>query len=211
MQARSPDPEPVSRGRGAARAALRAAAAAVLLWLAGPATLHAAPEASAPLWADLREGGNVVLMRHAIAPGGGDPPGFRLEDCATQRNLSEQGRAQARAIGDALRLRRVPVQEILSSQWCRCKETAQLLALGPVREYPVLNSFFSDRSTAAVQTEALRRFVGGRVPEGNLVLVTHQVNITELTGVYPASGELVVLRPDGAGGFSVLGSLRPSN
>jgi phosphohistidine phosphatase SixA len=148
-------------------------------------------------------------MRHAIAPGGGDPPGFRLDDCATQRNLSEEGRNQARSIGESFRSRGIPVDRVLTSQWCRCRETAELLDLSPVEEYAVLNSFFSDRSTADSQTEALRRFVGETDPQGNILLVTHQVNITGLTGVFPASGEMVVVRPDGKGGFLLVGRLRP--
>jgi phosphohistidine phosphatase SixA len=146
-------------------------------------------------------------MRHALAPGGGDPPGFRLGDCSTQRNLSDEGREQARRIGAILRARGVPVERVLTSQWCRCRETAELLRVGPVEEYPVLNSFFTDRSTAVEQTEALRRFVGSSSPAGNIFLVTHQVNITELTGVFPSSGEMVVLRPDGRGGFTLVGRL----
>jgi phosphohistidine phosphatase SixA len=158
-------------------------------------------------WESLRQGGNIVLIRHAIAPGGGDPPGFRLDDCATQRNLSDEGRDQARSIGEALRLQGVSVDRVLTSQWCRCRETAELLDLAPVEEYPVLNSFFSDRSTADVQTEALRRFIAEAEPENNIVLVTHQVNITGLTGVFPASGEMVIVRPGGQEGFRLVGRL----
>lgn len=161
------------------------------------------------LWAALEAGGNVVLIRHAIAPGGGDPPGFRLEDCSTQRNLSGEGRAQARSTGEAFRSRGIPVDRVLTSQWCRCRETAELLQLAAVEEYPVLNSFFSDRSTAGSQTGALRRFIGDLKLRGNVLLVTHQVNITELTGVFPASGEMVILRPDRQGGFRLIGRLRP--
>jgi phosphohistidine phosphatase SixA len=101
----------------------------------------------------------------------------------------------------------IPVDRVLTSQWCRCRETAELLDLASVEEYPVLNSFFSDRSSAHVQTQALRQFFGKVPPLGNLVLVTHQVNITALTGVFPASGEIVVIRPDGRGGFPLVGRL----
>jgi len=184
---------------------------AAVLWCLGALPAFGEESGSEELWVSLRGGGNVVLMRHAIAPGGGDPPGFRLGDCSTQRNLSEQGRQQARATGEGFRLRGIPVERVLTSQWCRSRETAELLQLAVVEEYPVLNSFFSDRSTAAEQTKALRRFVGSAAPRGNIVLVTHQVNITELTGVFPASGELVVIRPDGKGGFSVLGRLYPGS
>jgi phosphohistidine phosphatase SixA len=160
-------------------------------------------------WTSLAAGGNFVLMRHAIAPGGGDPPGFRLGDCRTQRNLSDEGRGQARSTGEAFRSRGIPVDRVLTSQWCRCRETAELLNLAPIEEYAVLNSFFSDRSSAASQTETLRQFIGETALQGNIVLVTHQVNITELTGVFPASGEMVVVRPDGRGGFELVGRLKP--
>ena len=181
----------------------------VLLLLLAAAVANGQNVTDGHLWAALEAGGNVVLMRHAVAPGGGDPPGFRLDDCSTQRNLSEEGRAQARSTGDAFRSRGTPVDRILTSQWCRCRETAELLQLAPVEEYPVLNSFFSDRSTAGSQTRALRRFIGDLKLEGNVLLVTHQVNITELTGVFPASGEIVILRPDEQGGFRLIGRLRP--
>jgi phosphohistidine phosphatase SixA len=163
------------------------------------------------LWSTLQNGGYFVLMRHALAPGTGDPPGFRLEDCATQRNLSNAGREQARAIGAAFRSRRIYVERVLTSQWCRCRETAELLGLGEVEEYSILNSFFADRSTAREQTEALRRFIGQSAPKGNIVLVTHQVNITELTGVFPSSGEMVVVQPNSKDGFVLIGRLRPAS
>jgi phosphohistidine phosphatase SixA len=180
----------------------------VLLLLMAAAIANGQSTTDGELWAALEAGGNVVLMRHAIAPGGGDPPGFRLDDCSTQRNLSEEGRIQARSTGDAFRSRGAPVDRVLTSQWCRCRETAELLQLAAVEEYPVLNSFFSDRSTADSQTKALRRFIGDLKLEGNVLLVTHQVNITELTGVFPASGELVILRPEKQGGFRLIGRLR---
>ncbi len=158
---------------------------------------------AAPAWAQppgieaLREPGAVALLRHADAPGTGDPAGFALGDCATQRNLGDAGRAQARAIG--ARLRRAGVRaRVFSSAWCRTRETADLLGLGPVTLLPALNSFFQDSAAGPAQTEALRRFIADWTG-GPLILVTHQVNITALTGVYPRSGELVLLRrgPDG--------------
>lgn len=147
--------------------------------------------------------GAVAIMRHALAPGGGDPARFRLGDCATQRNLDAAGRDQARAIGAAIRsaigAADVSVDRVLTSQWCRCRETGRLLDLGPVEDLPALDSFFADRARGPAQTEALRAFLAAR-PEGErLMLVTHQVNITALTGVFPRSGEVVVIdvAPDG--------------
>jgi len=146
-----------------------------------------------------------AIMRHAIAPGTGDPASFTLGDCATQRNLDDRGRSQARAIGAALRAAGVSVTKVLSSQWCRSAETARLLDLGPVSEAPALNSFFADRSTRDAQTEATRRLLAA-LPDGETaVLVSHQVNITALTGVYPRSGEVVVLKVGNDGAVEVVG------
>lgn len=139
----------------------------------------------------------VALLRHALAPGTGDPPGFRLGDCATQRTLSEAGRVQARAIGAMLAGRGFAGARVLSSRWCRCLETARLLSLGPVEPEPALDSFFEDRAEGPARTRALREVLAARDPAAPLVLVTHQVNITALTGVVPASGETLIL--DAAG------------
>jgi len=150
-------------------------------------------------WAALARGGHIALMRHALAPGTGDPSGFSLDDCATQRNLSAEGRAQARAIGERFRERGIAVSEVRASRWCRCLDTAELLGLGEVIPTPALNSFFRDRAVAERQTRELRALIDAWNGEGALVLVTHQVNITALTGVYPRSGEILVLAPeDGA-------------
>jgi phosphohistidine phosphatase SixA len=159
------------------------------VWL--PAQADDAPEP----WSALREAGHVVIMRHALAPGTGDPAAFRIGDCSTQRNLSEAGRDQAVRIGERLREHGVTDAAVYSSQWCRCLDTAELLDFGEVTALPALNSFFRDRSTAAAQTAALREFVLENAGESLVILVTHQVNITELTGVYPASGEMLVMRP----------------
>jgi phosphohistidine phosphatase SixA len=164
----------------------------LILCAAAPAY---ADEATA--WAALREGGHIILMRHATAPGVGDPPNFRLGDCSTQRQLSGVGRAQAEDIGVALRERGVKADRVLTSAWCRCVDTAELMDLGPVEVFEPLNSFFRAGDAAARQTEAVRKLIGDWKGPGTLVLVTHQVNVTALTDVFPASGEMVVLRPDG--------------
>lgn len=144
--------------------------------------------------------GLIVLMRHAEAPGVGDPPHFQLHDCATQRNLDANGREQARRTGDLLRKVAGRPAVVYSSQWCRCLETARLLEAGPVQELPVLNSFFDRRDEQAAQIASLRRFLAGLPADGApVVLVTHQVVVTALTGVFPASGEAVLLRANGTG------------
>ncbi len=155
-------------------------------------------------WERLSVPGTVAIMRHAIAPGTGDPDDFRIGDCATQRNLDERGRDQARRIGAAVRAAGVEVDRILSSQWCRCLETAKLLDLGAIEELANLNSFFADRSTESEQTEDLRAFLRTLTGEETVFLVTHQVNITALTGVYPASGEVILFSIEPGGTVTVL-------
>jgi phosphohistidine phosphatase SixA len=160
-------------------------------------------------WQALRAGGHVAIMRHALAPGFSDPAGFRLDDCTTQRNLSAQGRRQAKAIGDAFRGNGVEVDAVYSSQWCRCLETAELLGFAPVAELPELNSFFENRDRAEPQLAALRGWLGKTKPHGAIVLVTHQVVVSGLVGGFPASGEIVVFRPDGENGIEVVGRITP--
>ncbi len=165
--------------------------------------------ASDAAWRALQQGGVVALIRHARAPGVGDPPGFRLEDCATQRNLSEGGREQARRLGAAFRDHGVAVARVLSSQWCRCLDTARLAFGDGVEPLPALNSFFAKGETEGAQTRAVRAVVEGwRDQPGVLALVTHQVNITALTGVFPDEGEILVLKP-GAAGFDLVARFRP--
>lgn len=150
-------------------------------------------------WTALAEGRAVLLMRHALAPGIGDPASFDADDCSTQRNLSDVGRDQARRIGEALRTRLgdAPVASY-SSVWCRCRETAELLGVGEVTTLPALNSFFADRATRDAQTEALAQWIAERVDSGapSAVLVTHQVNIAALTGGFTRSGESVIVDGD---------------
>lgn len=152
---------------------------------------------AAPAWS-METAGLVVLMRHAEAPGTGDPPGFRQDDCATQRNLSDGGRAQARRIGDQLRQLGIRDARVLSSRWCRCRDTAQLLDFGPVAALPALDSFIGRPEDASEQTTGLRQFLADLPRDGvPVILVTHQVNITALTGIFPASGEAILLRANG--------------
>src|SRR5215217_2703878 len=151
-----------------------------------------ADEAAA--WAALRQGGHVVLMRHADAPGGaGDPPGFNLNDCTTQRNLSDRGPADAKAVGDRLRAEGVRVAKLLSSPWCRCLETAQILNLGAVEIEPTFSNAFvlADRRDAL--TRGAQDIIGGWKGPGTLLVVTHGANIQALTGYNPAAGEIIVV------------------
>jgi len=157
------------------------------------------------LWSLLQRGGQVVLIRHTITdPGVGDPPGMKLADCATQRNLSEEGRAHARRIGAEMRKRQVPVGRVLSSPWCRCVETAQL-AFGRAEVSEPLSNLFGRPENRERQLTAMKKLL--LKTEQNLVLVSHGSTIAALTGVSPGTGEMVVVKPLGAGRFEVLGRL----
>jgi phosphohistidine phosphatase SixA len=145
----------------------------------------------------LREKASIVLFRHALAPGGGDPPGFKLGDCSTQRNLSDEGKAQARLIGKKLAAQEIKVGAVWHSEWCRTRETARLAFPESAGHSPTpqsaFNSFFADRGNAAAQTAQAKKLLATWRGPGALVVITHQVNITAITGVVPQSGEGVVL------------------
>ena len=185
------------------RLALPACGAA--LFLVSGTGSPAASEAAA--WEALRAGA-IVLFRHATAPGTGDPAGMRLGDCSTQRNLDEAGRAQATRIGEAVRAEGVAVGAVLTSRWCRAAETAELAYPGRARTEPAFDSFFAERGEGSARTAEARRILLGWSGPGALVVVTHQVNITAITGVVPGSGEGVVLRRAG-GDLVVAGRVRP--
>jgi phosphohistidine phosphatase SixA len=168
----------------------------------------AAEEASS-LWRRLKAEPCIVLVRHANAPGVGDPEGFALGRCETQRNLDAVGRQQARALGQAFTRQRVRPAAVWASQWCRCQDTASE-AFGPgTVPQPAFNSFFAEREQSAAQSEAARQLLLAWRGPGVLVVVTHQVNITALTGIFPASGEAVVLLRMGAA-LQTLGRLTPA-
>ena len=154
-----------------------------------------------------RDEGVVFLMRHALAPGMGDPQNFDVNDCKTQRLLSEEGRSQARMVGEKFRQSGLKSARVKSSQWCRCKETARLLNLGIVEEIQFLNSFFDTPEREGPQTTALRKWLFHQTSSSRLILVTHQVNITALTGVVPSSGELVVIRLKKPYAIEVVGTI----
>jgi|tagenome__1003787_1003787.scaffolds.fasta_scaffold20880702_3 phosphohistidine phosphatase SixA len=158
------------------------------------AVTPAAADASAA-WEALRKGGHVALMRHSDAPGGaGDPPGFKLDDCSTQRNLSERGRAEAVAMGAQIRANGITFTRIISSPWCRCVDTAKLMDLGPVDIEPAFSNAFVLRD----RREELRRDASAILntwADGTLLVVTHGANIQALSGVSPTSGEIVVVDP----------------
>jgi phosphohistidine phosphatase SixA len=144
--------------------------------------------------ARLREGGWVMMMRHAQTEAGiGDPPGYRLDRCETQRNLSSEGRRQARRAGEAIRAAGIAVGEVRSSAWCRCRDTAEL-AFGGYEVWAALNSFFEDRSREAAQSAEVAAFARALQAPANAMLVTHQVNVLAAMGVSPAQGEIIAGR-----------------
>jgi phosphohistidine phosphatase SixA len=160
-------------------------------------------------WDLWKQDGVHALMRHAIAPGTGDPSNFTLGDCSTQRNLDGTGRKQASDTGNRIRQMGIPIDHLLSSQWCRCVETAELLELGKLIEEPALNSFFRDRSTENAQTRAITERLLDIPDTEKALLVTHQVNITALTGIYPRSGEIILIKADENGEMRSVGRLMP--
>jgi phosphohistidine phosphatase SixA len=180
-----------------------------LLVLALLATLSLAAHADEALWNLLRGGGQVLFIRHAsTTPGVGDPDGFRLEDCASQRNLSEEGRAEARRLGELMRRQKVPIASVVSSPWCRCIDTAQL-AFGRVDErWSALSNLFGRSPNAAAQVKAMRPRISAYRGKANLVLVSHGSTTYALTGVSPQQGEIVILTPE-ASGFRVAGRIPP--
>ena len=179
----------------------------------GTALLTAMPVVQAnddALWREVEKGGYLLLMRHAQTVSGvGDPAGFTLDDCKTQRNLSDEGRAQARRTGEAFRARGIALDAVRTSAWCRCVETAKL-AFGKTEVWPALNSFFQGPDTRTEQTAAVTAASAAVKPPGNWMLVTHQVNISALTGEWADSGQIVVARPAAKpdGRLEVVGKLK---
>jgi phosphohistidine phosphatase SixA len=154
-----------------------------------------AADDSKEAWAALLKGGHVALIRHGNAPPGygGDPPGFKIDDCKTQRNLDERGREQARALGEAFRNHGVRVDRILSSPWCRCLETARLMGVGLVETSWAL---VPDREPSVpVRLRELKEIVAAWRGPGTLVLVTHAFTVRALLGFLPVQGDTVVLKP----------------
>jgi phosphohistidine phosphatase SixA len=162
------------------------------------------------LWRLLQTGGQVLFIRHATTtPGVGDPDGFKLEDCATQRNLSAQGRAEAKRLGELLRKRKVPIERVVSSPWCRCIDTAQL-AFGRMDErWDALSNLFARSPNTEKQLKAMRPRIGAYAGKGNLVLISHGSVAVPLTGVSPQQAEVIVLTPLGGDRFRVAGQLPP--
>ena len=146
-------------------------------------------------WKPAKEGNKVILIRHSIAPGSGDPSGFQIKDCKTQRNLSKEGIDQSKKIGKLFKINQIKIDQVLSSQWCRCKDTAKY-AFKNYKEFSALNSTFQPPydKNASKQIRELKKYIKNWKGNGsNLVLVTHYVIITSITDVAPRSGEIVII------------------
>ena len=157
-------------------------------------------------WKPAQEGNKVLLIRHSLAPGGGDPTGFKIDDCKTQRNLNRKGINQSKKIGKLFKKNKVPIDQVLSSQWCRCKDTAKY-AFGNFKEFTALNSTFQSpyNKNEPKQLKELYNFVKKWNGKGkNLVLVTHYSIITAVTNAVPSSGEIVITDKN----FEVLGTIQ---
>ena len=141
----------------------------------------------------LEDGGKLIFIRHAYAPGGGDPDDFNLNDCSTQRNLNEEGRDQAKYIGEFFKKNKIKIDKVLSSEWCRCKETAEI-AFKDFSTNSFLNSFYSSKfaKNKEKQIKMLNNYVKKFTSDKNLILVTHYVLISEVLDYAPSSGEIVV-------------------
>ncbi|WP_435115359.1 histidine phosphatase family protein [Candidatus Pelagibacter bacterium nBUS_49] len=146
---------------------------------------------------ELKQGGKLIFIRHAYAPGGGDPKNFDINDCKTQRNLSNSGRNQAKKIGSFFKDNNILIDEVYSSEWCRCKETASL-AFNDFEIKSFLNSFFSSQfaKNKAPQMEKLKMFISNWNEDKNLVFVTHYVVISESLNYAPSSGEIIISNKD---------------
>ena len=155
---------------------------------------HSHSHSSEQNWKPAQEGNKVILIRHSLAPGGGDPTGFKIDDCKTQRNLNRAGIIQSKKIGKLFKKNKVPIDQVLSSQWCRCKDTAKY-AFKSYKEFTALNSTFQSpyNKNEPRQLKELYNFVKKWDGDGkNLVLVTHYSIITAITTAVPSSGEIII-------------------
>jgi broad specificity phosphatase PhoE len=180
----------------------RRGVAAVLSW----AWVLAPAQASEAVWDALRTPGAVVVLRHSYAPGGFDPPDARLDDCSTQRNLDDAGRAQARRIGEAYRQRGIAVGAILSSPRCRCLDTARL-AFGRVEPWAPLQGALDDAERRRRLVAEIQQRIASHQEGPPLVLVTHGSVVSDLTGLSIRMGEFVVLQRGADGRHRVAGQL----
>ena len=153
---------------------------------------------------ELQKGGNIIFIRHALAPGNGDPDNFNLTDCSTQRNLDAKGIKQSKKIGEFFKKNNIPIDLVLSSEWCRCKDTAKY-AFKNFETFNALNSFYDEKfhKFKIQQIKELKQYISNWNSDTNLILVTHFVVISEILNLGVSSGELVVSKKN----FEAIGSL----
>ena len=152
----------------------------------------------------MKEGGKIIFIRHAYAPGGGDPDNFDVNDCSTQRNLNNEGISQSKLIGEFFVKNKIQIDQVLSSEWCRCKDTAKY-AFKNFKTFNALNSFFSSKfaQNEDKQIKDLKNFIQNWKSEKNLVLVTHYVVISSMLNMAVGSGEIVITNND----YDVIGTI----
>ena len=152
----------------------------------------------------LKKGGNLIFIRHAYAPGGGDPDNFNINDCSTQRNLSDEGKEQSKKIGKFFEENKIPISLVISSEWCRCKETANI-AFKNYETKNFLNSFYSEKfaKNKKDQIDKLEKYIDNWNSDKNLVMITHYVLISEVLNYRPRSGEIVIANKN----FKKIGNL----
>ena len=173
-----------------------------IIFITFPSTIKA--DLNQELSVELKKGGKIIFIRHAYAPGGGDPENFDINNCDTQRNLSDEGRDQAKEIGNFFKENDVPIFKVFSSEWCRCKETAEL-AFTNFETKDFLNSFFSSKfaKNRDKQMLDLKNYVEKFNSNKNLIFVTHYVVISESLDYAPSSGEIVISNKN----FNKIGSI----
>jgi broad specificity phosphatase PhoE len=182
-----------------------------LATLVAGAGLPPGARAQGDVWSLLRQPGHVVFMRHSDAPGSGgygDPPGFRLEDCSTQRNLSDEGRAHARRTGEAFRQHGISFDRVLTSPWCRCKETALLVTGREAEPFAPLSNLVGRQEHRESQIRAIKAYLAGLDGNTRVLFVTHGVVVNALAGVGLASGEMAIVKPEANGELTVVGRFK---
>ena len=152
----------------------------------------------------LKEGGKIIFIRHAYAPGGGDPENFNINDCSTQRNLNDEGITQSKLIGEFFKTKKIKIDKVLSSEWCRCKDTAKF-AFNDFETFDALNSFYSAKfaKNEERQVKDLKKYIKNWKSNKNLILVTHYVVISSMLNIAVSSGEIVVSDKN----YKIIGSI----
>mgnify|MGYP001358666642 FL=1 len=153
----------------------------------------------------LKDGKKIVFIRHAIAPGNGDPDNFDITDCSTQRNLNDKGRAQSKIIGEFFKSNKILFDKVLTSEWCRCKDTG-IIAFGDIETFSALNSFYDQRfaKNKYKQIQNLKKYIKNRKSKKNLILITHYVVILEILNLGTSSGEIIISNKN----FELIGNIK---